>query len=67
MANNSVSDSDLSWEECADEDLINPITEAERVGANLVTPGKVKRARERKIQMNPAGKKRCTRGKLKMI
>ena len=32
MAENTVSDSDSSWEERADEGPINPIEEAERLG-----------------------------------
>ena len=32
MADNTVSDSDSSWEERADEGPINPIEEAERLG-----------------------------------
>ena len=32
MADNTVSDSDSSWEEHADEGPINPIEEAERLG-----------------------------------
>ena len=48
-------------EECA-EGPINPNAEAKRLRANLAIPGKAKIARERKIQTNPVGKKRCTRG-----
>ena len=59
---NTVRDSDSSWEECADEGPINPITEAKRLGANIGFPGKAKIARERKIETNPAGKECCTRG-----
>ena len=32
MADNTFSDSDSSWEELADEDPINPIEEAKRLG-----------------------------------
>ena len=42
-----------------DEGPINPIAEAKRL---RTTPEKAKIARERKIQTNPASKKRCTRG-----
>ena len=59
MADNTVSDSDSSWEEYADEGPINPIAEAKRLGANLAIFGKTK---ERKIHTNPAAKKRCTCG-----
>ena len=45
-----------------DEGPINPIAEAKRLGTNLATPEKAKIARERKIQTNPASKKRCMRG-----
>ena len=41
--------------------IYNPIAEAKRLGAILATLGKAKLAKERKIQTNPAGKKRCTR------
>ena len=41
--------------------IYNPIAEAKRLGANLAYPGKVKLAKERKVQTNPAGKKRSTR------
>ena len=40
----------------------NLIAEAKRLGANLRTPEKAKIARERKLQTNPAGKSRSTRG-----
>ena len=62
MADNSVSESDSSWEERADEGPINPFAEAKRLGAKLATLEKAKIGRERKIQTNPAGKKRSTRG-----
>ena len=62
MVDNTVSDSNPSWEEYADEGPINPITEAKRLVANLATFGKAKLAKERKFQTNPAGKKRCTCG-----
>ena len=39
-----------------EEGPINPTEKAESLGANLATPEKAKRARERKIQTNPAGK-----------
>ena len=55
MADNTVSDSDSSWEERADEGPINPIAEAKRLEANLAPPEKAKIARERKLQTNPAG------------
>ena len=56
IADNTVSDSDSSWEERADEGPINPIEEAKRLGANLATLENAKITRERKIQTNPAGK-----------
>lgn len=46
----------------ADEGPSNLIAEAKRLGANLRTPEKAKIARERKLQTNPAGKSRSTRG-----
>ena len=49
-------------DESADEDSSNLIAEAKRLGANLRTPEKAKIARERKLQTNPAGKSRSTRG-----
>ena len=62
MGDNTVSVSNFSWEEYADEGPINPIAEAKRLGANLATFGKAKLAKERKTQTNPAGKKHCTCG-----
>ena len=56
----TVSDSDSSWDERADEGRINPIEEAKRLGTNLATTEKAKISdiRERKIQTNSAGKNR---------
>ena len=53
----TVSDSDSSWDERADEGRINPIEEAKRLGTNLATTEKAKITdiRERKIQTNSAG------------
>ena len=48
MVDNTVSDSDPSWEERGDEGPINPIEEVKRPGANLATSEKAKIARERK-------------------
>ena len=62
QSDNTISDSDSSWEERVDEGPINPIAEAKRLGANLATLEKAKIGRERKIQTNPASKKRSTRG-----
>ena len=63
MVDNTVSDSNSSWEEYADEGPINPIAEAKRLGANLATFGKAKLAKEKKKKKtNPAGRKRCTCG-----
>ena len=57
------SDSNTSnSDESADEGPSNLIAEAKRLGANLRTPEKAKIARERKLQTNPAGKSRSTRG-----
>ena len=49
VADNTVSDSDSSWEERGDKGLINPIAEAKRLGANLANREKAKIGRERKI------------------
>ncbi|KAK3742871.1 hypothetical protein QZH41_007769 [Actinostola sp. cb2023] len=57
-----LSDSISNSDESADEGPSNPIAEAKRLGANLSTPKKAKIARERKIQINPAGKSRSERG-----
>ena len=38
----TVSDSDSSWDERADEGRINPIEEAKRLGTNLATTEKAK-------------------------
>ena len=56
----TVSDSDSSWDERADEGRINPIEEAKRLGTNLAIAEKAKITdiRERKIQTNSAGKNR---------
>ena len=59
----TYSDSNTSnSDESADEGPSNLIAEAKRLGANLRTPEKAKIARERKLQTNPAGKSRSTRG-----
>ena len=42
MADNNVSDSDSSWEECAYEGQINPTEEDKKLGVNLATPKKLK-------------------------
>ena len=41
----------------------DPIGEAQSLGANLSVPDKSVISRKRKIQTNPAGKSRSTRGK----
>ena len=61
MADTSDSNTSNS-DESADEGPSNPIAEAKRLGANLRSPAKAKIARERKLQTNPAGKSRSTRG-----
>ena len=50
----TVSDSDSSWDERADEGRINPIEEAKRLGTT--EKAKITDIRERKIQTNSAGK-----------
>ena len=51
-------------ESSEDEEQIDesPLEKAARAGANLSTPRKADIARKRKIQSNPAGKNRSTRG-----
>ena len=50
MPDNTVIDSDSSWEERADEGPINPTAETKRLGANLsLSPKKTKIAWERKL------------------
>ena len=39
MVDNAASDSDSSWEECAEEGPINPIAEAKRLGQISLPPG----------------------------
>ena len=62
MADNYSDSNTSNSDESADEGPSNPIAEAKRLGANLRTPEKAKIVRERKLQTNPAGKSRSTRG-----
>ena len=60
MAANVNSSSDLLDLSSDENDFIG---EAQRLGANLSVPDKAVISRKRKIQTNPAGKSRSTRGK----
>ena len=61
MADNENGSSRSSDSEQGEEDS-NPLTIAAKAGAKLSTPAKASISRQRKIQTNPAEKKRNTRG-----
>ena len=56
MADNTVSNSDSSWEGRVHEGPINPTDDAKRLRANLTIHEEARIARERKLQTNPAVK-----------